>query len=62
LWGSSALTKGEIQEMTVVSPGPAIYGGTDQIQRNITAERGLGLPKEPGDFKTTPYRDLPKNQ
>ena len=61
LWGSSALSKGAIQELTVFSPGPAIYGGTDQIQRNITAERGLGLPKEPGDNRATPYKDLPKN-
>ena len=61
LWGSSALSGGALQELTVFSPGPAIYGGTDQIQKNIAAERGLGLPKEPGDFRTTPYRDLPKN-
>ncbi len=61
LWGSDTLSKGAVQELTVFSPGPAIYGGTDQIQRNIAAERGLGLPKEPGDFRTTPFRELPKN-
>jgi alkylation response protein AidB-like acyl-CoA dehydrogenase len=61
LWGPQALSKGTVQEMTVFSPAPSIYGGTDQVQKNIVGERGLGLPKEPGDFRTTPYRDLPKN-
>jgi alkylation response protein AidB-like acyl-CoA dehydrogenase len=61
LWGPQALSKGAVQEITVFSPAPSIYGGTDQVQRNIVGERGLGLPKEPGDFRTTPYRDLPKN-
>ncbi|MEQ8840483.1 MAG: acyl-CoA dehydrogenase family protein [Acidimicrobiales bacterium] len=52
---------GEVQASTLHSPAPAIYGGTDQVQRNILGERFLGLPKEPGPAKTTPFKDLPRN-
>ena len=50
-----------VQELIMFAPGPAIYGGTDQIQQNIIGERGLGLPREPGPAKETPFNELPKN-
>jgi alkylation response protein AidB-like acyl-CoA dehydrogenase len=53
---------GLVQEVTLFSPGPSIYGGTDQVQRNIIGERVLGLPKEPGPAKDTPYRELLVNR
>jgi alkylation response protein AidB-like acyl-CoA dehydrogenase len=53
---------GMVQEVTLFSPGPSIYGGTDQIQRNIIGERVLGLPKEPGPAKDTPFRELLVNR
>ncbi len=58
LFGSDAPDKGVVAEMSLFATATSIYGGSDQIQRNIIGERVLGLPKEPGPAKETPFREL----
>jgi alkylation response protein AidB-like acyl-CoA dehydrogenase len=47
LAASDAPVGGEWQDAFLGAPGLRVGGGTDQIQRNIIAERILGLPKDP---------------
>ena len=36
-----------LQRMYLFTRSDTIYGGSNQIQRNIISERALGLPREP---------------
>ena len=50
---------GAFQEALLYSPSSRIAGGTDEIMKNIIAERVLGLPQDPRVDKNVPWRDIP---
>ena len=62
LTGENSPFGGTIAEILVSTPAISIAGGTDEIQRNIIAERILQMPKEMRTDTDRPFREVPRNQ
>jgi hypothetical protein len=57
--GPEAADSARFQAMLMRSVGTRIEGGTDEILRNIIAERVLGLPPDIRADKGTPFNQIP---
>ncbi len=55
------LRRGFWQNEFLFAPAWHIAGGTDQVQKNVCAERVLGLPREPHDTRDVPFDRLPRS-
>jgi alkylation response protein AidB-like acyl-CoA dehydrogenase len=61
LYEHDAPANGYWQQQFLMQWSSRLGGGTEQVQRNVIGERVLGLPREPGVSKDTPFRELAGN-
>lgn len=62
LLGPEALRRrGSWQNRFLGAPAIHIAGGTDEIQKNVAAERVLGLPREPQSDRDVPFDQIPRS-
>ena len=54
-----AVSEGWFGEEYLAAPGSRLAGGSDEIVRNVIAERALGLPPDVRVDKDLPYNQLP---
>jgi len=57
-----ALMNGAFQHRFLWAPGLRLGGGTDEIMKNIIAERVLGLPGDVRVDKNVPFREIPRGR
>jgi alkylation response protein AidB-like acyl-CoA dehydrogenase len=58
LTGDDGAEGGVFAKALVFSPAASIYGGSDEIQRNIIAERSLGLPRDEAPDRGRPFGEV----
>jgi alkylation response protein AidB-like acyl-CoA dehydrogenase len=59
LLGPAAVTEqSRWRNLFLITPGIRVGGGTDEVQKNMAAERVLGLPRELDETRTVPFNEI----